>query len=384
MKKVYTLLFFASSVLFYNAASSQVANHVVISQVYGGGGNTGAPYTNDFIELFNPTATAVNLTGWSVQYASATGTSWTTKVDLTGTIQPGKYYLIQQASGGTVGVALPTPDQTGTISMSATAGKVALVNSTTALTGNCPTGAVIVDFVGYGSTADCFEGTGPAPAPSNTNADIRTFSGCIDANNNSTDFTSAAPTPRNSASASSNCGTLPLTLTSFNASFNGSAAQLTWKSLNEVSVKGFSIERGIDGVTFTEIAFVNANNLAGENSYSYKDNSITSGANYYRIKTVGKDGTLKLSQVLVINNRAGIKASVFPNPVISSLTVNHTSAISGAKLSVLTLEGKLIKSLPVQQGAVQTSVAVSELIKGNYLLIYENNGAKTTTKFSKQ
>jgi hypothetical protein len=208
-------------------------------------------------------------------------------------------------------------------------------------------------------------------------------------NNNITGaFTSLASAPTNTAfrgvALAPTAVALPLTLTSFNASFNGSAAQLTWKSVNEVSVKGFSIERSIDGVTFTEIAFVNANNLAGENSYSYKDNSITSGANYYRIKTVGKDGALKLSQVLVINNRAGIKASVFPNPVTSSLTVNHTSATLGAKLSVLTLEGKLIKSLSVQQGAVQTSVSVSELIKGNYLLIYENSGAKTTTKFSKQ
>src|SRR4051794_34318299 len=125
MKRIFTLIFSASSVLFYNAATAQVANHVVISQIYGGGGNTGAPYANDFIELFNPTTTAVNLTGWSIQYASATGTSWTNKVDLTGTIQPGKYYLIQQASGGAVGAALPTPDQTGTVNMSATAGKVA-------------------------------------------------------------------------------------------------------------------------------------------------------------------------------------------------------------------------------------------------------------------
>ena len=47
---------------------------VVISEVYGGGGNAGATYTNDFIELYNRTANAISLAGWSVQYASATGT----------------------------------------------------------------------------------------------------------------------------------------------------------------------------------------------------------------------------------------------------------------------------------------------------------------------
>ena len=51
-----------------------VSADIVISQVYGGGGNTGAPYTNDFIELFNRGTTTVSLSGWSVQYASATGT----------------------------------------------------------------------------------------------------------------------------------------------------------------------------------------------------------------------------------------------------------------------------------------------------------------------
>ena len=71
---------------------------VVISQIYGGGGNSGAVFKNDFIEIFNRSSAAVNVSGWSVQYASATGTSWQ-KTDLSGTIPPGRYLLIQEASG---------------------------------------------------------------------------------------------------------------------------------------------------------------------------------------------------------------------------------------------------------------------------------------------
>ncbi len=63
---------------------------VVISQVYGGGGNSGATYKNDFIELFNAGSTTVNLAGWSVQYASSTGTSWSSKTNLAGSIAPGQ------------------------------------------------------------------------------------------------------------------------------------------------------------------------------------------------------------------------------------------------------------------------------------------------------
>jgi hypothetical protein len=177
---------------------------VVISQVYGAGGNAGATYKNDFIELHNRGNTAVNLAGWSVQYASAAGTTWTATA-LSGSIAPGGYYLVQQA-GGATGANMPTPDATGAIAMAAAAGKVALVNSTTALTGACPSGAQILDFVGYGATASCFEGTGPTPAPSTTLSVQRAGGGCTDAGNNATDFAAVNVLPLNSMSAALVCG----------------------------------------------------------------------------------------------------------------------------------------------------------------------------------
>jgi predicted extracellular nuclease len=133
---------------------------IVISQVYGGGGNTGATYRNDFIELFNAGGTAQDVSGWSVQYASATGTSWAVTPIPAGTsIAPGKYLLVQQAQGVGGTQSLPTPEVTGTVAMGAGAGKVALVSGSAALTGSCPT-AGVVDFVGFGTTANCFEGSG--------------------------------------------------------------------------------------------------------------------------------------------------------------------------------------------------------------------------------
>lgn len=147
----------------------------------------------------------MNLSGWSVQYASATGTSWSVTNLSAVSLLPGHYYLTQEA-GGAVGASLPTPDATGTTAMAAGAGKVALVNSTTALTGSgCPFGVTVIDFVGYGTTADCFEGAGRAPTPSNTTADIRAGGGCTDTDVNSTNFAAATPTPRNTASAANQC-----------------------------------------------------------------------------------------------------------------------------------------------------------------------------------
>src|SRR5437870_12904629 len=175
--------------------AAAVSTTVVISQVYGGGGNSGATFKNDFIELFNRGSVAVDVTGWSVQYASAAGTSWAA-TPLSGTIQPGQYYLVQEAAGAGGTTNLPTPDATGTIAMSATSAKVALLSSQTTIAGgtSCPTSGV-VDLVGYGG-ANCFEGSGAAPTLSNTTAALRAGNGCVDTDNNLADFTATAPSPR--------------------------------------------------------------------------------------------------------------------------------------------------------------------------------------------
>jgi hypothetical protein len=202
MKFLYTFLLFLLSVTTYSQTN------LVISQVYGGGGNSGATYTNDFMELFNPTQNAITITNWSLQYNSATSTTTTwikTKLP-TVTILPGQYYLIQQAAGAGGTTPLPTADVVGSTNMSGTAGKVVLVSDTNNITASCPTGSNIIDFVGYGPTANCFEGTAATAILSNTTAAIRNDKGCTDNNNNAADFTIAAPTPRNSASPVNICG----------------------------------------------------------------------------------------------------------------------------------------------------------------------------------
>src|SRR5207253_1135867 len=136
--------------------------NLVISQVYAGGGNSGAVYINDFVEIFNRGTTTVNfaITPYSVQYSGATANFGSNKVELTtGTIAPGKYFLVQLSSGGANGAVLPAADANGSINMAATAGKVALVAGTSALNAvSCPLAAPVSDFVGYGTSADCFEG----------------------------------------------------------------------------------------------------------------------------------------------------------------------------------------------------------------------------------
>lgn len=180
---------------------------MVISQVYGAGGNSGAAYRFDYVELLNTGTVTIDLGTWAISYASSTGTTWQ-RTGLSGLVGPGQRYLIQQASGGSSGAALPTPDLTGTVSMAATAGKVVLTRGGATIPAGtaCPAGGDVVDLVGYGSSANCFEGAGPAPAPSSSSAVTRIDRGCTDSDRNSLDFVAVAPGPLNRTSPPTVCG----------------------------------------------------------------------------------------------------------------------------------------------------------------------------------
>lgn len=205
MKKLYTLLFVA-------LATASASAQVVISQVYGGGGNGGSTYKNDFVELFNRGAEPVSLNGYVLQYASSAGTfgAGTASAPLRTylpnvTIQPGKYYLVQQAAGtgGTVDlVADFVPPANETIAMSGTNFKIALTSSDVVITS--ATSANVLDFVGVGS-ANMSEGGAPVPVLSNTTSASRNNGGCTDTNNNAADFTVGVVAPRNSSTATNTC-----------------------------------------------------------------------------------------------------------------------------------------------------------------------------------
>jgi hypothetical protein len=200
------------------AMAQAQSSTVVISEVYGGGGTAGATYQNDFVELYNKTAGSISLNGYSVQYNPATGGGTYSVLPLGNVSIPAHGYLLVQLGGGSNGGPLPTPDVTGTIQMSATAGRVALVSTTTALVDGDPANATgVVDFLGYGSAATTSEGS-PAlgmgnlvslerkARSSSTSAsmgaggdDVDQGNG-YDSNSNASDFLPRSPEPQNAAS----------------------------------------------------------------------------------------------------------------------------------------------------------------------------------------
>ncbi|RFU19030.1 ExeM/NucH family extracellular endonuclease [Geodermatophilus marinus] len=183
--------------------ASAVSDGLVISQVYGAGGNSGAVLAADYVELYNRGTVPVSTAGLSLQYASATGSGGFAPVALPGaTVPPGGRFLVRLA-GGSTGAPLPDPDATGSLNLSGSSGKVALVDGTTSLGCNGGSAACsdaqlgrIVDLLGYG-TANFAEGS-PAPAAGPAAALFRLGDGAQDTDDNAADFTTAAPAPRNS------------------------------------------------------------------------------------------------------------------------------------------------------------------------------------------
>ena len=189
---------------------------VVINRVYGAGGNAGAIYNADFVELFNRGASGVNITGWSIQFASATAaggfTAANSVVPLTGLIPPGRYHLVQLDDAGVNGAAIPTPDAVAGMTspgIAADAGRVALVEAVVTPIGNDL--SAVRDHIGYGATAATYEGAGPAPELSAALQARRKSDGCQDTNQSFNDFEAVAPNlpiaPRNSNSPAAPCAT---------------------------------------------------------------------------------------------------------------------------------------------------------------------------------
>lgn len=308
MRKIYFLLVMMVTGLFANAQ----VNHLVISQVYGGGGNASATYNRDFIEIFNPTGSSINLSGWSVQYgstasASTTLTGTSSITTLTGTIGPGQYILIGGASGAT-GANLPTVDISGAINLAAANGKVWLVNSTTGLTLNASgcTSASVVDFIGYG-TANCSEGSAASGPSNNTTSLQRNSSGCSDVDNNSTDFTISAVNPRNSASTANYCYPTKFVITSITPS--SPTAGIGFDVTVQAQNAGNTAQNVLSNTSFTLTTNGNAGAIGGTTTGTVNAGSNTVTISGVTLASAGTGVTVTATRTSGDNLSAGTSAT---------------------------------------------------------------------------
>ena len=177
--------------------------------------------------------------------------------------------------------------------------------------------------------------------------------------------------------------TLAVSLQSFSGAIVNKNAKLVWATTSEVDAKSFSIEASTDRKNFSEIGSVDAKNVKGTNSYEFETAAPTA-TTYYRLKMIDKNGSFTYSSIVALNASVSVKKlTAFPNPAVNSITLSHEQAIAGALIKILSVDGKTVLATAVKIGAIQTSIDVSKLAKGSYIVSFENNGQKTITQFIK-
>jgi hypothetical protein len=233
-----------------------------------------------------------------------------------------------------------------------------------------------------------------APAPADTDGDgmpdaWETSHGlnpnnAADGNNVGSDGYTMLEVYLNSIGTSS---TLPLDILSFSASVKNDIVpqvNLAWSTTNELNTKQFEVERSADATSFNAIGIVAANNTISQNSYTFTDANIINGTSYYRLKIIDKDGAFKYSKVVAVNNTNRNALHMFPNPAVNSLSITHNKASANATLDVVTTDGKRVLREKPQLNAQQTSIDVSGLKAGSYMIVFKNGSEKTSIRFIKQ
>jgi hypothetical protein len=311
-------------------AQSTGDTNIVISQLYTRGGEAGAIYQNDFIELYNRGNTVVDINGWTLNVQAFDGTS-TSNVQIrfsspTGVPIPvGGHVLLQFPGNGTNGQPLSPDTSVPLVSLGATGGQIMLLGKDKTPPSGCPaapdpTGAV-VDFVGYGS-ATCAEGTATL-APSATKALQRVGGGCIDTNNNLADFSIADPNPHSLASAVSPCGGQTLSIINF--------AAPQFDVLEGQGVAHIGVTRVGDRTTPATVDYFTLDGTASER----KDYTTSLGTlNFAAGETqksfdvlINGDGFLEPDETVFLGlQRATGNASI--GPINSASLVIHNAAVS--------------------------------------------------------
>lgn len=378
-----------------NHLNSQVATYIVLAEVYGGGGEQGSFWMNDYTLLYNPTETMIDLSNWSVQYAVFQSSDWSV-VNLNGFINAGEYYFIQFGGDGAGRLPLPfTPDVISNINLNKIKGKIALTNFQNAITVSNPVGQNgVIDFIGYGNGTNAFEGSGPAPQTSTTesirrkdnfgNETYGIYGNGWDSNDNLLDFRLEGNLIIN--------GPLPVELSYFSAIVLEQGVYLKWRTETEVSNYGFEIEKSQKSIVknqtkWTKIGFVQGHgNTNSPKNYSFTD-YVISGKYSYRLKQIDTDGKFEYSKVIEIELGSPAKFELsqnYPNPFNPVTTIRFTIPQSGnVRLAVYNVLGEQVAELAngfMEAGIHTVNFNALELNSGIYVYKIETNGSVQSRK----
>jgi hypothetical protein len=176
---------------------------------------------------------------------------------------------------------------------------------------------------------------------------------------------------------------LPLSWTSFTTAYQDQQVSINWTIGNASQVKGFNVEKSVDGNTWKTLTYTGFNEES--NNYTSSDPNPVVGANYYRIEEIDMSGNSRYSSVSIIQvaGSENNQIALWPNPAHDVVYVQNNSGAAGAHAVIYDDFGKMVYSGILNMGA--NSINVSNFPSGTYIFhVLGANGSVYNNKLIKR
>lgn len=222
----------------------------------------------------------------------------------------------------------------------------------------------------FGNTIDLVEYFDSAPWPTSADGGGKSLELInVNSNNNLASSWQASSTD-NGSPGLDNTNPLPVTLISFTGSSAESTVKLDWQVVDEINVDGYVVENSRNGKSFSQIGKVPANK---QTLYTFSQHDAASGINYYRLKSLDKDGSYAYSRMISVEVKNGRDFVFYPNPVSDVLCVDLRPEFTGRTLtvSIMATDGKVISRKIVTNTSTTELIDVSKIGIGKYIVRIE-------------
>jgi Secretion system C-terminal sorting domain len=165
---------------------------------------------------------------------------------------------------------------------------------------------------------------------------------------------------------------LPVTFLGFVARKNDNGTtKLLWNVGEELNVNSYVAERSLNGTDFTAVGTVAA---GGKATYTLEDNQVMTETRFYRVKNVDADGRSKYTPIIKVTgkDRATGQIQLYPMPANDQVYVQHDKAPAKVNITIYNLEGRMIQQVQAIPNTYQTSLNISKLMSGMYMIKYDD------------
>jgi hypothetical protein len=168
---------------------------------------------------------------------------------------------------------------------------------------------------------------------------------------------------------------LPVTLLEFKGEVAGSANVLAWITANESNNEGFVLEKSMDGINFTKLAFVPTRATGGSATmlkYGFTDSHPYSGETFYRLKTVNTDGSFNYSKIVLLSRKKTDRITrIYPNPMNKLLMLDiYSTSYDKLTIHVIDASGRNViqRFCTVVPGNNSIQLDLAGLSTGSYFI----------------